>query len=70
MEDLTSLAVALKVERVKKGITQSELAKKSGVALCTISFIEKGVGHPRPLTLAKLAKALEIDEKTFLQYVM
>lgn len=50
----------LKIERVKKGWTQEELAKKSCVARVTISNIErKGVRNIPVYTLEKLAKALD-----------
>lgn len=55
------MAIKLKVERVKKGWTQEELAKKSGVARVTISNIErKGIKNIPVYTLEKLAKALDI----------
>jgi transcriptional regulator with XRE-family HTH domain len=39
----------------------SELAEKSGVAIDTISAIERGVRVPQARTLHKLARALGVD---------
>jgi len=51
----------LKIERLKKGLSQDSLAEKAGVTLHTISKIEAGAtGDPRVLTLGKLVKALNI----------
>ena len=47
--------------RVKKLMTQKELAKASGVSQVTISFIENQLSEPMELTKQKLARALKID---------
>lgn len=50
----------LKEVREKNGITQEELAEKSGVSRATISLIESGRADcVKTDTLAKLADALE-----------
>lgn len=41
-------------------ITVSELAEQSNVARVAITNFTKGKGNPRPSTIGKLAKALEI----------
>jgi transcriptional regulator with XRE-family HTH domain len=52
--------------RVKKLMTQKELAKASGVSQVTISFIENQLSEPMELTKQKLARALKIaPEKLF-----
>ncbi|MDB1956621.1 helix-turn-helix transcriptional regulator [Clostridium tertium] len=52
--------IALKVARVKKGLTQEGLAKKSDVGRVTISKIErKGIENIPVYTLRKIAKALD-----------
>lgn len=51
----------LKIERVKKGWTQDELAKKSEVGRVTISNIErKGIENIPVYTLRKIAAALDL----------
>jgi len=55
------MIVKLKVERVKRGWTQGQLAKNSGVGTVTISNIErKGIKNIPVYTLEKLAKALDM----------
>lgn len=46
--------------RNKLGLTQSELAQKSGLSLRTIQRIESGL-EPKGFTLKSIAKALEIE---------
>jgi transcriptional regulator with XRE-family HTH domain len=56
----------LRAFRVKKLMTQKDLAKASGVSQVTISFIENGLSEPMDLTKQKLARALKIEpEKLF-----
>lgn len=59
--------LALKVARVKKGLTQEGLAKKSGVGRVTISNIERGKQSilDTPVgTLKKISEALDTDIET------
>ena len=54
--------------RVRKLLTQKELAKASGVSQVTISFIdiENQLSDPLPLTRQKLVRALKVPvEKIF-----
>jgi transcriptional regulator with XRE-family HTH domain len=46
--------------RQKRGFSQRELAKVSGVGHITIARIETGVFDPRLSTLRRLAKALKV----------
>ena len=56
----------LRAYRVKKLMTQKDLAKASGVSQVTISFIENGLSEAADLIAEKLAKALKVDrEKLF-----
>ena len=52
---------SLKAARSRADLTLSELAAKSGVAVDTISGIERGVRVPQARTLNKLARALGVD---------
>ena len=57
----------LKVERVKKGLTQEGLSRISGVGRVTISNIERGkqlILDTPAGTLLKIAKALDTDITT------
>jgi transcriptional regulator with XRE-family HTH domain len=50
----------LKEERLRNGWSQKDLARESGTNVDTISGIETGQHEPRPSTLRKLAKALDV----------
>lgn len=51
----------LKRIRKRKGITQSELAEKCKLTICTIQRIESGAVKPRSSTIRILSDFLEID---------
>lgn len=53
-----SIARELVSDRIRRGWTQTELARRSGVRLETISRIESGKHIPRQETLMKLDRAL------------
>src|ERR1035437_10199663 len=53
-----SLARDLVNDRIRRGWTQTELARRSGIRLETISRIESGKHAPRQETLLKLDRAL------------
>jgi len=50
----------LKQIRQRKGFSQRDLAKRSGVAQATISHLEKG-REARFVTMNALARALEVE---------
>lgn len=55
----------LREYRIKKGLSQEELAQKSGVSRVTISNIETGFQVIiKSATMEKLAEALEMSPKT------
>jgi len=51
----------IKELRIKKGMTQEELADKTEVSTRTIQRIENGEVDPRAYTLQMIAKALDVD---------
>ena len=53
--------------RIKKGMTQEELAEKTEVSSRTIQRIENGEVDPRAYTLQMIAKALEVDFEMFIE---
>ncbi|MDX8338557.1 helix-turn-helix domain-containing protein [Draconibacterium sp. IB214405] len=55
----------IKELRIKKGMTQEELAEKTEVSARTIQRIENGQVDPRAYTLQMIAKALEVDYNLF-----
>jgi transcriptional regulator with XRE-family HTH domain len=66
MNDLGNL---VKNAREKKGLSQRELSRQTGIDNNTISKIEKGSRKkPNLLSLTKLSKILELDLGLLLQY--
>ena len=57
----------IKELRIKKGMTQEQLADKTEVSVRTIQRIENGEVDPRAYTLQMIAKALEVDYNRFLE---
>jgi transcriptional regulator with XRE-family HTH domain len=57
----------IKELRIKKGMTQEELADRTEVSARTIQRIENGEVDPRAYTLQMIAKALEVDYNIFVQ---
>jgi transcriptional regulator with XRE-family HTH domain len=57
----------IKELRIKKGMTQEELAMKTEVSARTIQRIENGEVDPRVYTLQMIARALEVDYNLFVE---
>ena len=51
----------IRLERVKRGISQEIHADMAGIARSTIGIIERGEQSPSLQTVAKVANALQID---------
>ena len=51
----------IRLERVKRGISQEILADIAGIARSTMGIIERGEQSPSLQTVAKVANALQID---------
>lgn len=64
--NMTGRKVALKIkfERMKKNLSQEELALSAGLSRNSIWKIETGKVSPTIETLDKIARALEIDFST------
>ena len=60
-----SAAKLVKDARITKGLTQTELAEKTGVRSNTIAKIEQGIQQPSYPTIKKLSKVLDIDINDF-----
>ena len=60
-----SAAKLVKDARISKGLTQTELAEKTGVHSNTIAKIEQGIQQPSYPTIKKLSKVLDIDINNF-----
>lgn len=51
----------IRLERVKRGISQEVLADMAGIARSTMGIIERGEQSPSLQTVAKVANALQLD---------
>ncbi|MDP9365380.1 MAG: helix-turn-helix domain-containing protein [Chloroflexota bacterium] len=60
---METLGQRLEWARRRGVMTQAELAQAAGVALVTVTRLENdaGSGNPRPETVRRLAKALDVD---------
>jgi transcriptional regulator with XRE-family HTH domain len=47
--------------REARGLSQADLAARSGVSRWTISHLERGRGEPHPQTTERLAEALGVE---------
>jgi len=57
----------IKELRIKKGLTQEELADKTELSARTIQRIENGEVDPRAYSLQMIAKALDVDFSLFVE---
>jgi transcriptional regulator with XRE-family HTH domain len=57
----------VKIWRLRRAMTQAELAEKANVGINTIIRIERNQTEPRPPTIRKLAEALRIDPKELIK---
>lgn len=57
----------IKELRIKKGLTQEELAEKTELSARTIQRIENGEVDPRAYSLQMIAKALDVDFSLFVE---
>ena len=60
-EELLILGQRIRFERIKRKISQEELAEKTNLSRRAISCIECGNNDAKYTTLLKIADALEID---------
>jgi len=56
-----SLADKIREARKGKGITQQTLAERAGVAISTVSLIERGEHKPTLETLSKICHVLGLE---------
>lgn len=59
--ELLKLGYKIKYERVKRGVSQLDLALKTGLTTRSISRIECGTNDPKYSTLVRIAEALNIE---------
>jgi transcriptional regulator with XRE-family HTH domain len=62
LEALTrALAVQVEAERVRRGLTQAELAELCGTTQSAVARLERGTRPPRLDTLLRFANALDCE---------
>ncbi|HKH37701.1 MAG TPA: helix-turn-helix transcriptional regulator [Rubrobacter sp.] len=66
MSEAAYIGRNLKAARVRRLLTQEELAKKAGVSPSTIVNIERDQTVPHFRTIRKLAEALDVDPTSLL----
>ena len=59
LDQLFSIGAQIVKRRVELGLTQEDLAERSGIAQPKISKIERGEQNPTEATLAKIGSALD-----------
>ena len=62
------IAMKIKQVRLKKRLTQLDLAEKAGVTTNTLARIERGESKASVKTLEKLIKALDVDSSSILPF--
>ena len=60
-ELLFKIGQSVRYLRLKQGISQEELAFKSGLNMNSISTLERGINNVKIKTLYKIAQALNVD---------
>lgn len=61
---LATVADNIRLERLRKKITQEKLAELSGITQKYLNLIEKGKVNPTILVVINLCKTLDIDLNT------
>lgn len=61
IESVVHIGDKLKELRIRRAMTQDELAEAAGIGKNTVNRIERNHTEPRPPTLRKLADALRVD---------
>lgn len=55
-----TIGQSIKTARIKAGLTQKQLAEKSGIATITLQQYERDVREPKLVTIAKIARSLDL----------
>ena len=57
----------LKLLRLRKALTQQQLAHKAGINRTTVVRLEAGRDHPSPTTVRRLADALGVEPEDLME---
>ena len=61
MQAVVYVGERLKALRIRRALTQEELAQRAGLSKNTVNRLEVDKAEPRMSSLRKLAKALDVD---------
>lgn len=61
MKRLKNIGINVKSERLRKGLSQEELAEKCEISRNSISLIETGKINPTILRVIDIARVLDVD---------
>ncbi len=61
MQAVVYIGDRLKILRIRRALTQQELAEKAGISSNALNRIELNKAEPHMSTLRKLAEALDVD---------
>lgn len=64
--DLKFLGKEIKLERIRKDLSQEQLANILRVSPRTISLIENGKQHPKFFLMVKIAKFFDVELSKFI----
>lgn len=70
MECLEQLGALFKEERTRRGLTQSQVADKTGLKQAHYSMIENGKRDAEFVTIVKICQVLHIDLTAFIASYM
>lgn len=66
-EQLKLIGINIKAERLKKNLSQEQLAEMTNISIPTISLIETGKQNTSILNILEIASALGVDFNTLVE---
>ena len=66
-EQLKLIGINIKAERLKKNLSQEQLAEMTNISIPTISLIETGKQNTSILNILEIASALGVDVNTLVE---
>lgn len=66
-EQLKLIGINIKAERLKKNLSQEQLAEMTNISIHTISLIETGKQNTSILNILEIASALGVDVNTLVE---
>lgn len=62
---MTKIGTTIRTQRLRKGLSQGDIEKKTGLLRCYLSRVENGHTVPSLDTLSKIARALDLPITQF-----